>query len=179
MTPRRPADIVAYWLIPAEPARDFFASTIERLATRFEAPLFEPHLTVYAARQRAENPAGVLRDILAGCKPFRVSLGDIQYSDEFTKTVFVRCEPSAELLRLYRALEQASSSRGNYELNPHLSLIYKTMPRETKEEIASSLTLPFQDILFDSGKAVICPVKIESREDVESWRIVATQTLTE
>jgi len=34
------------WLIPAETARSFFMSTIGELAARFDAPLFEPHVTI-------------------------------------------------------------------------------------------------------------------------------------
>lgn len=53
------------------------------------------------------------------------------------------------------------------------------MPDEAKVEIARSLVLPFNEIVFDCVKAVISPARIESREDVEAWRVVATQKLTE
>src|SRR5438105_3465910 len=108
---------LAYWLIPAGQARDFFVSTIAELAVRFDAPLFEPHVTVYASAKGNENPEEVLRGALAGCEPFRLSVRDIQCSDEFTKTVFVQFEPSPELLRLNRALQQASAFHDEYELN--------------------------------------------------------------
>ena len=85
---------MAYWLLPAEQERTFFASMMAELASRFDAPLFEPHLTVYASRKGDENPEKVLSGALAGCEPFRLSVRDIQCSDEFTKTVFVQFEPS-------------------------------------------------------------------------------------
>jgi hypothetical protein len=103
---------------------------------------------------------------------------DIQCSDEFTKTVFVQFEPSPSLSRLSRALQQASALQDEYELNPHLSLIYKKMTREARMEVASSVRVPFTEVLFDSAKAIVCPTSIKSRADVESWMVVATQSLT-
>ena len=151
---------------------------IAKLASRFGAPRFEPHLTIYATRKGNEDPHDVLRGALAGCQPFRLLIRDIQCSDEFTKTVFVQFEPSPRLSRLSRALQQASALQDEYELNPHLSLIYKKMTREARMEVASSVRVPFTEVLFDSAKAIVCPTSIKSRADVESWMVVATQSLT-
>jgi hypothetical protein len=170
---------LAYWLVPAEPARNFFASTIAELAPLFDSPLFEPHMTVYASRKGDENPEELLNGALSDCEPIRLSVRDIQSSDEFTKTVFVRFEASAQLSRLSRALQQASTSHDEYQLDPHLSLIYKEMTPERRVEVAASIKLPFTEVLFDSAKAIVCPTPIRSRQDVEAWRLVATRLLTE
>jgi 2'-5' RNA ligase len=177
MTTTEPNVVLAYWLIPARPRRDFFASTIGELASRFDAPRFEPHVTVYAGRKGDENPEKVLRGALAGCEPFRLSVRDVECSDEFTKTVFVQFEPSPELLHLNRALQQASAFHDEYQLNPHLSLIYKKMTRDERIEIASSVRVPFTEVLFDSAKAIVCPTPIRSRADVEAWHVVTNRRL--
>src|SRR5437660_6136883 len=169
MTVREPNVILAYWLVPAEPVRQFFASTIAELAFRLDAPRFEPHVTVYVSRTGDENPEEVLRGALAGCEAFRLSVRDVRCSDEFTKTVFVQFEPSATLARLSRVLQQASALHDEYELNPHLSLIYKEMTREARIEIATSVRVPFTEVLFDSAKVIVCPTPIRSRADVEAW----------
>ncbi len=179
MTARESDAILAYWLVPAEPARSFLVSTIVELASRLDAPLFEPHVTVYASRKGDGNPAEVLSGALAGCEPFRLSIRDIQCSDEFTKTVFVQFEPSAELSRLSAALQQESALHDEYQLSPHLSLIYKKMSRDARVDVATSVRLPFTEVLFDCAKAIVFPTPIRSREDVEAWRVVAAQTLTE
>jgi 2'-5' RNA ligase len=169
---------LAYWIAPAEPARQFFASTIAGLATRFDAPLFEPHLTVYASRKRDENPEEVLSGAIAGFEPFRLSVKDIQCLDEFAKTVFVQFDPTEALSRLSAALRQASRLHDEYHLKPHLSLIYKKMTRNARVDIATSIRLPFTEVLFDSAKVIVCPMSIRSRADVEAWRVVAAQSLT-
>jgi 2'-5' RNA ligase len=179
MTAREPKAIVAYWVTPAEPTRSFFASKIAELAARFDAPLFEPHVTIYAAGKGEDIPAEVLSRALIDCNPFRLSVRNIQYSDEFTKTVFVQFEPNPPLSGLSRALQQASALQDEYQLNPHLSLIYKKMTRSAKIEVAASVSLPFTEVLLDSAKAVICPAPTKSRQDVEAWRIAAVQGLAQ
>jgi 2'-5' RNA ligase len=179
MTARELNMILAYWLVPAEPARNFFASTIAELASRLDAPLFQPHVTVYAGRQGDENPEEVLRGVLAGCEPFRLSVRDVRCSDEFTKTVFVQFEPSPELLRLNHAFQQASALHDEYELNSHLSLIYKRTTRAVRIEVATSLRVPFTELLFDSAKAIVGPTPIRSRADVEAWRVVTSRRLAQ
>src|SRR5947207_15465564 len=38
--------VIAYWLITAEPAHSFFQGAINDLERRYDAPLFEPHVTI-------------------------------------------------------------------------------------------------------------------------------------
>lgn len=177
MAPHGPNAIVAYWLLPAEPMRGFFASTIAELATRFAAPLFEPHVTIYATRMRDTVPAEILRRALGDCTSFRLAVRNVQYSDEFTKTVFVQFEPSLALSKLSRALQQASTLHDEHELNPHLSLLYKGMTRAAKMEVAASVSLPFTEVIFDFASAIISPAQVRSRQDVEAWKIAAMQRL--
>jgi hypothetical protein len=178
MVAREPNPILAYWLVPAAPIRHFFASIIAQLASQFDAPLFEAHLTIYAGRQMGENPRKILSEALADCEPFRLSVRNIQCSDEFTKTVFVAFEPSPSLSRLSAALQLASAFHDEYQLNPHLSLIYKEMTPEARTDVAASIRQPFTEVTFDCAKAIVCPRPIGSREDVEAWQVVASQKLT-
>ena len=168
-------EILTYWLCPAEPARSHFRCLIRDLAQRFDAPVFEPHVTLYVTESGNENPAAVLKETFHNIKPPCLSITAINYSDEFTKTLFVEFRPDELLARLNGKLRAASASQREYQLNPHLSLIYKTMSPETKVQLANSIRLPFEEVHFDSAKAVISPAKIESRADVEAWRVVAEE----
>jgi 2'-5' RNA ligase len=170
--------IITYWLCPTEPARSCFAELIENLAARFNAPVFEPHVTIYVTKAENQKPGEVLAKVLAGRQSYRLSVLELNYSDQFTQTLFVRFAPHAELARLSQDLHRASDSESDYELNPHLSLVYKTMNSETKRQLADAIRLPFADAAFDTVKAVLSPARIESREDVDSWRVVAEEKLT-
>src|SRR2546423_13922335 len=167
MTASEPKAMVAYWLIPAEAARSFFVSVIGELALRFDAPIFEPHVTIYGTRMGEDMPAEVLNRVLLGCPPFQLSICNLRYSDSFTKTVFVQFEPSPRLVQLSHALQKASASHDRYDLNPHLSLIYKKMAHKAKLDVTASIHLPFTEVLFNLVKAVICPMQTASRQDVE------------
>jgi 2'-5' RNA ligase len=169
--------ILTFWLLPAEPARTFFSTLIAELAARFDAPIFEPHVTLYVTSAENEEAADVLARGAANAEPYRLCISGIDYSDEFTKTVFVQFQPDPGLTELSARLRAASASKRDYQLNPHLSLIYKTMSEQSRAELARSLTLPFAEVVFDSVKAVISPAEIKSREDVEAWRVVAEKRL--
>src|SRR5688572_7688796 len=128
--------ILTYWLIPAEPARSHFAAVISDLAARFDAPVFEPHMTVYGTKMGEEDGGAVLERVVADCGSYSLRISGVGYADEFTKTVFVKFHPKEALSRLSQNFQEASSIRDEYELHPHLSLIYKKMRPEKKVEIA-------------------------------------------
>ena len=168
---------VTYWLCPAEPARNYLAEVIRDLAARFDAPTFEPHMTIYVTGAEQENAARVLVTVAKEQRPVRSGIHGLDYSDKFTKTLFVQLAADAELTGLSEKVRRASASQNDYELNPHLSLIYKTMEEETKRQLATSIKLPFTEIVFDTVKAVLTPAEINSREDLEAWRVIAEATL--
>ena len=170
--------IITYWLCPAEPARSELSAIIDDFAARFDAPRFEPHVTLFVTRAEREIPVAVLDKVVNPRAPYSLAVRALDYSDKFTKTLFVQFSPDPEVSRLSEDLQHASTSPSDYELNPHLSLIYKEMDEETKRQLAASIALPFSDVIFDSVKAVISPATITSREDVEAWRVVAEQKFT-
>ena len=170
--------ILTFWLLPAEPAHTFFSGLIAELAARFDAPVFEPHVTVYVTDAQNENAMKLLNCASANIASCRLSITGIDYSDTFTKTLFVQFEPDAALARLSEDLRRASAVRSDYQLNPHLSLLYKDLDTETKRELAKSITLPFDELVFDRVKAVISPAEIRSRAEVEAWRGLAERPLT-
>jgi 2'-5' RNA ligase len=175
---RRSDAILTYWLSPAEPAHRYFTTLISELATRFDAPAFAPHVTVYVTKAEDENAAELLKCVAANRAPYRLSIRDIDYSDTFTKTVFVQFRSEQEITALSAGFRSASNSQCEYRLNPHLSLLYKDMDQETKRGLAASIALPFTDVIFDRAKAVITPATISSPKDVEAWRVVAERRLT-
>jgi 2'-5' RNA ligase len=171
-------EIITYWLCPAERERNEFAELIAGLAWRFDAPVFEPHATIHVTSASRENPLHVLEEVVSRYKTFQLGVRGLNYSDKYTKTLFVELAPDAELAHLSEDLRRASVSPSDYELNPHVSLLYKEIDEETKRTLAA-FTLPFTEVNFSSVKAVVCPAKIESREDVEAWRVVAECSLME
>jgi 2'-5' RNA ligase len=162
---------IVYWLVPAEPYRELFREIIRILAKQFDAPRFEPHLTLFATSQDSQTAKKGLRQIKA--RPIRLKIGDIAYSSKFTKTHFLQVGPTKSLDRL--VVDLAGSAKPMRD--PHVSLIYKKLPVPTKKELAAAIRLPFRSVVFDSIKAVRCPFPTSTRADVEAWRVIATKSL--
>ena len=167
---------IVYWLIPAEPERELLREIIGILAKQFDAPRFEPHLTIFATPGAGKSPKHLLKQIQV--KSIRLRLRGIGFSSEFTKTLFVRLTSNQAFERLVVDLRCATNSRGKVSTNPHVSLLYKRIPAATKKELASTIKLPFDEVIFDSIKAVRSASPIKTRADVEAWRVVARRSLS-
>jgi len=166
---------IVYWLIPAAPKRELFRELIRILAKQFDAPRFEPHLTILAAPENRGSPEKILRAIKT--KPIRLKVRDISVSTKFSKTLFVRLASGKAFETLAADLARATGSRAKPPAQPHVSLLYKELPATSKKQLASAIKLPFREVVFDSIKAVRCAVPTKTRTEVESWRVVAKKSL--
>jgi len=139
-----------------------FRELIRILAKQFDAPRFEPHLTLCRAQDRQLPTRG----------PIRLRVREIACSPQYTKTLFVRFEPNESLRKLVVDLG------GKSIRDPHLSLIYKSLPAAIKREVAATIHLPFRSVVFDAIKIASCISPTETRRDVEAWQIVASKRLS-
>ena len=170
--------VIAYWLIPSEPAHSFFQQIINDLARRCDAPVFEPHLTIHVGADRADPAENTLGDAARECKAIGLTPLGIDQSDEFIKTLFVQFAMSAELQKINNVIREATNDSAQYELKPHLSLFYKKMETAARRELATSIYVPFSEVTFDAIKAVRCVSPTQSRADVEAWHVVWAQALS-
>ena len=171
--------VIAYWLIPSEPAHSFFQLMINDLARRCDAPVFEPHVTIYVGADRADAAKNALGAAAPECKLIGLTPLEIDQSDEFIKTLFVQFAMSAELSKINGIIRKAANDWSQYELKPHLSLLYKNLAVATRYELAASINVPLSEVTFDVIKAVRCVSPTESCADVEAWRVVAAASLSE
>jgi 2'-5' RNA ligase len=169
---------IAYWLTPGEPAYGILENLIAELARRYNAPVFEPHLTIHVGLNRARAAQNVMSQATARWKPFSLSFLEVGDSGKFTKTLFVRLAPNAELRRLNEIIRSVAQDTSHYQIEPHLSLLYKKMPVTTRRELAASIKLPFSQVIFDSIKAVRCASPTRTPADVAKWRVLASAALS-
>lgn len=169
--------VIAYWLIPAEPARSFFQDLINELAQQYDAPAFEPHVTIHVGANYPDAAEKALSRIAREWQPTLLRPVRIGHSDEFIKTLFVQFAPNRKLRQLNAIIRNAAQDSSHYELNPHLSLIYKHVQATARRELADSIKLPFPEVIFDSLKAIRCISPTQSSSEVEAWRVVAAKSL--
>ena len=167
--------IIAYWLVPAKPERELFGDLIPILAYELRGPRFEPHVTIFSAPQDQQSPREILAEIKA--EPLYLKVRGISALAEYRNALFVRLSPTKALERLVAQLRRATGSPAKAPIDPHLSLLYKHLPASVRRQLAASLKLPFSQILFDSIQAVRCSSPVQSRADVEAWRVIARKSL--
>lgn len=169
--------VIVYWLIPSQPARSYFQNLINDLAERYNAPEFEPHVTVHAGVDCTDTADEVLSKAVRGCERIVLQPLEVNGSSEFTKTLFVRFAVTTQLQRLNQSIRSAAQNSSDYQLNPHLSLLYKTISTQDRHLLTHSIDVPFPEVMFGSLKAVRCVSPTQSRADVEAWRVVAEKPL--
>ena len=170
---------IAYWLIPTEPTRSFVEKLIADLARRYDAPVFEPHVTIYVGPDRSEAGEQIVSQVATDCEPIQLKVLDAQHSGEFTKTLFVQLALNTNLQRLSELIRQRLPPWSPYRLDPHISLLYRRMSLAARRELAHSIRLPFSEVVFDSVCAVRCASPTRNRAEVEAWRVIATKSLHE
>ena len=168
---------LAFWLMPANDVKPFFVSLVDDLAQRFDAPRFEPHVTLQGAELERQRAIELLENIAAQAEPLELQVSGIEYSNKYTKTLYVQFNPSADACAISDQLADAVRSDSGYEFDPHLSLLYKTMPEMQKQELAREIKLPFDHVRFNAVKLVSVPRAIEVAEDVHAWRSIAERPL--
>jgi 2'-5' RNA ligase len=169
--------VIAYWLIPAEPARTFFQSLITELARKNDAPVFKPHVTIHVGTNEAKAAEYAVSESARRCKPIMLEVLRIDHSDQFTKTLFVQFAPENALQRLNAMIRNAAQDSTSYELNPHLSLLYKTIPAAARSRLASSISIALSEVTFDVLQAVRCVSPTQTRADVEAWDVATMANL--
>jgi 2'-5' RNA ligase len=170
--------VIAYWLIPSESARNFFQRIINNIARRCDAPVFEPHVTIHVGADRADAAKNALGVAARECKPIALKTLGIDQSDEFIKTLFVQFAMRPELSKISGIVREAADDSSQYELKPHLSLLYKNLAAATRRELAASINVPLSEVTFDAIKAVRCISPTKSGADFETWRVVAAASLS-
>ncbi len=156
-----------YWLIPEKAAREFFAKIINELAAEFDAPIFEPHVTIFLGPENSRAAVEVLREF--GPVDFELAVRGIQFGEKFTKTVFVQFEKSDTLQKLGDAIWKLNGAGCHYVIDPHLSLVYARLAPKIKRTLAKTVLLPFAKVRFDEIHVMRCASPTENAREVRAW----------
>ena len=89
---------------------------------------------------------------------------NINYTNNFWKTLFFDIETSPELIEIHRALLNYLPNKHIYQFLPHISLIYKKLSLEQKTKIMKKI---ISKKCFTMNKIAI----VQTGEDVNSWKI--------
>jgi 2'-5' RNA ligase len=117
------------WIVPEGEVRRRLAARIAELARRFAGPVFEPHVTLLAGRPGPA--ASVIARAGEGMRmsnTFPVRFIGPELGDSYFRSLYLRVEPSPELLVLHDAVRDAFGRTEEAPFFPHLSLRYGAPP---------------------------------------------------
>lgn len=141
---------VALWLVPAAPWHERFGALIGELAGQFDAIAFEPHITL---------DVGMLHDLsqvpdqlaaaVSSHPPMALVCGGTMHDNEHFRTLFVPFD-DRRVHGLRDALRGAVALRGDYDLRPHLSLLYRGgLGVGERERLAAMYRFDGEGVTFD------------------------------
>jgi hypothetical protein len=153
---------IAFWLILAEPDLTIYQALIHDFAHRYNAPTFVPHVTLHSCKVETLHAFQNVIDIV-------LEVDQILYSDSFTKSLFIQFFSNSQLEQLSESFQQNFESP--FILNPHLSLIYANLPEFEKRSLIPEIPVK-PSIRFDQIRAIEIPTSIQTRADVEKFRLI-------
>ena len=158
-------EIIAYWLVPSAEHTARFQNVVDTLADQQGAPRFHPHLSFGSFTDTEPD----LDEVLQRLSDLELSPTEVAQSPSFTMSLFVRFEPTEQLLRARTALEARPGFRASRDFDPHISLCYGT-PRNRVALQAEIQGLLDQPVQFDRLIATHITLSVESYADIELWR---------
>jgi hypothetical protein len=168
---------VAYWLLPCEKDRDRLQKNINLLARELDAPVFEPHVTLYSTvLAEDEDPNALVRGLASRFEHIRLTCGPTGHSGMLFKTLFIELNYQ-QVAALATALRDRCRHQSSYRLEPHLSLLYRSLPSATRDALAERMSFAGKTIVFDAIAAVTPGFGNADFHDVGSWTVCAHESL--
>lgn len=158
-------------LIPSDRDIEVISPVIEDLAEKYSSVSFLPHITIWgnivAPLSVVEKAA---RPVIEGIKPFIVEVEGLGYSERWSKTLFAQIKPNEMLDEIHRRLGERLRVYSDFNLNPHLSLIYKRgMTEEEKLRETTRILIP-DHINLDRIAITVPGDPIAKWENLSAWR---------
>lgn len=161
------------WLMPRGEIYDKFAEIIRRLAKKYAAPIFQPHVTLLGDIELPEaEMIKRIEQLVQGQKPFSITLRQIDYQDFYFRTLFVRSEITESLVSLHEKAKKIFGMQDIPPYMPHLSILYGNYLVEVKEKIIQEIGTD-QTAQFD-----VSSVHLVKGGEVEEWQIIKEFTFS-
>jgi 2'-5' RNA ligase len=161
------------WLTPTGKAYDILMKTITDLSHAYQAPVFEPHVTLMGSLPGTEKDISVRAlELETALPPFDIQLSEPAYGDQYFQCVFLKVQETPAIMNAHE-LARRLFVKDPSPYMPHLSLLYGDYSIELKDKITSTLSqtlrLTFTVDTFDLIQA--------RSEDPKDWTSILTVPL--
>lgn len=155
----------ALWLRPFGNIAFSLEQRIQKLAKQYNTSVFEPHVTLLGGlRGHQEKMISLTKTLASSLTPFDIVLTRAGSSDEFFRALFVYVQDTPELMRA-RELAEELFETDDQPFNPHLSLLYGTLDRQTRERILNTMGREYH-IRFRVKSLIL----VETGNQPEKWK---------
>jgi 2'-5' RNA ligase len=158
------------WVVPPGEVYEKLAALILQLSRRYNAPKFEPHLTLLGDIEATEE--GMLeksQQLAESLNPFRVHLAKVGQLDDFFRCVFLRAEETPALMAANAEVRKMFGRQADPGFMPHVSLLYGHYPAEIKEKAIAQIGGGF-DIEFDVNSIHL--VYSSANIPINDWNVI-------
>jgi 2'-5' RNA ligase len=156
----------AIWLTFSKSDRDYLKNVIDVISEKYDAPKFEPHITVYGLiDSKLSLIDDVVNEVAQNSNSFLVKKSEILQSEILWKAVYIELEMNQKLELVHKNLKKHFEKILKYEFNPHVSLIYKILPTEEKIKIINELDIEKEFIVNKIAIQEFFP-------NIEKWKII-------
>lgn len=165
------------WLIPRKDQEQKLQEIINNLAISHHTSPYVPHITLYHLIEvtSLEKVIAILREKAKKERAFSLDLDKITHSNQFTNTLYAQYAISIPLQKFYENFKKEFLPTQPFELNSHLSLIYKNdMSEKDKLNEIERLRVP-QKLILDRLMVITRDGDYITKElDVLEWEIVCS-----
>jgi hypothetical protein len=162
----------SFWLLPAEPLKGQLRAIVQQLAKKYDAIDFEPHVTISSGLSDDDRTHTIARGVASLYSPVELIPVKLEHTSVYTKTLFIQFQESAIVHHMSDAIKDRSARPVNYVLNPHLSLLYKTMPLAILAGICQTFDEPKGPCVFDRLRAIETEIPVTEPDQIKKWRTV-------
>ncbi len=127
------------WIMPEGKIYEQLSSLIASLSKRYNAPLFEPHITLLGPVEEERETAISKTSLLASSlTSFEVKLENPSYLNEYFRCVFLKVENSLPLQEANKKAQEVFNHKQEFFF-PHLSLLYGNYSESLKKKIVEEI----------------------------------------
>ncbi|KZO97922.1 LigT-like protein [Calocera viscosa TUFC12733] len=166
---------LSLWLVPPPKEAKILQGVIDKLADKYNAPKFQPHITLLTRvpeHMPVEEVLVRIRSAVPPEEPLHIKLSRVESDGHFFQCVLAPVEQSDYLMTLNAEVRKAINPHDTAKYFPHLSLVYGDYTKEKKDAIIQEI---YDEGLADQRMDGVELAGIESFEVTEIW-VVDTST---
>ena len=130
--------------LPSDEDAVWLSATVSSLSKIYDAPVFIPHLTIYGNLNiDLKELHKIAQRVMKNIEVFSTEVERISFLDTLGKTLFIQIKENEVLQNVYQRLKKELGHNSSYQLNPHISLMYKSgISSIEKEDLVKTLPVP-------------------------------------